>query len=100
MTWDSPTPFADRIRGSIGKESDLSKVVDGGMTRERVNQLVNELSSPEKQNVLEQQLQPYINKPHRLGLPENHGAVIGSYTEEDAAEWIAEHEEALSDGDG
>ena len=69
--WDSPTPFADRIRSSIGRETDLSKVVDGGMTRKRVEQLVNELSSPDKQHVLEQQLGPYIDRRHCLGLPED-----------------------------
>ena len=96
--WEPPTPFADRIRSSIGSESDLSKVVYGEMTRKRVEQIVNELLSPDKQHVLEQQLGPSIHKPHRLGLPEGHGAVIGTYTAEDAEEWITEHEAAMTAG--
>jgi len=95
--WDYSTRFADRIRSSIGRESDLSKVVDGGMTRERVNQIVNELSSPDKRQALEQQLGPYIDRSHRLGLLEGHGAVIGYYTAEDAEEWITEHEAAMAE---
>ena len=94
--WDFSTPFADRIRSSTGKETDLSRVVDGGMARERVEQIVNELLSPDKQHVLEQQLGPYIGRPHRRGLPEDHGAVIGTYTVEDAEEWITEHEAAMT----
>ena len=93
--WDSATPFSDRIQRSIGKESDLSKVVDTEIMREGVKQIVDELSSPEKRHALEQQLRPYINRPYRLGLSENHGAVIGSYTKEDAEEWITEHEAAM-----
>ena len=93
--WDSSTPFAERIRGSIGKESDLSIVVDGGMKREPVEKLVNKLLSPEKKDVLKDRLRPYIDKPHRLGMPENHRAIIGSYTEENAKQWITEHDAAM-----
>ena len=94
--WDSSTPFAERIRGSIGKESDLSIVVDGGMKREPVEKLVNKLLSPEKKDVLKERLRPYIDKPHRLGMPENHRAIIGSYTEENAKQWITEHDAAMT----
>ena len=94
--WDSPTPFADRIRSAIGRETDLSQVVDGRITRERVEQIVNELLCPDKRQILEQQLGPYIDRPRCLGLPENHGAVIGTYTAEDAEEWITEHEAAMT----
>ena len=98
--WDYSAPFANRIRNSIGRESDLSKVVDGGMTRKRVEQIVNELLSPDKRQALEQQLRPYIDKSHRLGLPRDHGAVIGSYTAEDAEDWITEHEAAMAARNG
>ena len=57
---------------------------------------VNELLSSEKKDVLKEQLRPYINKRQQFGLAENfHGAIIGSYTEENAAQWIAEHEAAM-----
>ena len=98
--WDFSTPFADRIRSSIGKETAPSRVVDGGLARERVEQIVNELLSPDEQHVLEQQLGPYIGRPHRRGFPEDHGAVIGTYTAEDAEEWITEHEVAMTTRNG
>ena len=98
--WDSSTPFADRIRSSTGRETDLSRVVDGGMARKRVEQIVNELLSPDRHHALEQRLEPYIGRPHRLGLPEDHSAVIGTYTAEDAEEWIAEHEVAMTTRNG
>ena len=63
--------------------------------RERVEKLVNKLLSPEKKDVLKEQLRPYIGKPHRLGMPENHRAIIGSYTEENAKQWITEHDAAM-----
>ena len=94
--WGSTTSFADRIRSAIGRETDLSKVVDGRITRERVEQIVNELLCPDKRQILEQQLGPYIDGPRRFGLPANHGAVIGSYKAEDAEEWITEHEAAMT----
>ena len=98
--WDSKVPFAERIQMSVGKESDLSKVVDGGMLRERFEQLVSELLCKGKQDALRQQLRPYLNVPHRLGLPGNHGGVIGSYREDEAEDWIAEHEVAMRTTNG
>ena len=93
--WDSQFSFAERIRISVGKESDFSKVVDGGILRDRVEQLVSELLCEGKQDALRQQLRPYLNAQHRLGLPGNHCAVIGSYREDEAEDWIAEHEVAM-----
>ena len=93
--WDSASPFSSRIRLSVGKQSDLSKVVDGGMTRDRVEQLLEEVLSQDKREALRQQLRSYVNRPHRLGLPESRGAVIGSYQEDDAENWIADHETTM-----
>ena len=94
--WNAFAGFSERIRESIGEESDLSQVVDGGLTAEKIEQLVNEMSSQTKRVRLSSRLGPYRNSRHRVGFPQDHGAIVGPYTEEDAALWIAEHEAAMS----
>ncbi len=101
--WTHSTPFVDRIRGSIGKETTLlKKVVDGGIEDACMEQLIDELLSQEKKNDLRVKLGPYTDNPDqkRRRLPENHRAIIGSYTEEEAEQWIAEHEAAMMTRDG
>lgn len=93
---DTAIPFADRIRKGLRQRGDLSEVVDAGLTPKRVDQLVDELLSPDKKHGLRTALLPYIGAPYRLGLPRNHGAVLGCYREDEAEEWIAEHEAAIS----
>ena len=83
--------FSDRIRAAIDRESDVSGVVDRGLTRERVEELVAEGRYSPHIAVLRSRLEPYIDKPDRLGLPEDHGARLGSFTREVAEEWIAKH---------
>ena len=90
--WESKSSFSDRIRCSIGKQSDISKVVDSGMTRERVEQIVEEVLCRDKREPLRQQLRPYINKGQRFGLPDNHRAVVGAYQVGDAERWITDHD--------
>ena len=87
--------FRDRIRNQIGKETDLSGAVfAGGLTKEDVDSLVEGLSD-EKANELREKLEPHIGKPVSNELPENSGAIIGFYTEEEAEKWIAEYEKAM-----
>ena len=38
-----------------------------------------------------------VDMPTSHVLPENSGAILGSYTKEEAKEWIAEYETAMSD---
>lgn len=90
--WEVASSFSERIRFSVGKQSDLSKVVDGGMTRERVEQLVEEVLCQDKREPLRQQLRSYINGPNRFGLPEGHRAVVGTYQACEADKWITEHD--------
>ena len=96
QAWSSSTPFADRIRMSIGKETDLSKVWFGGIEREEVDALIKNLP-PEKAKILQIILTPHIGRPLSFQLPENSGAITGSYSKEDAEKWIAEYEEAMSE---
>ena len=97
--WDSSTPFTDRIRRSIGRETSLSEqVIDSGITEEFVEQRTSELLSESKKTDLRATLGKYTDEPQRrsLELPENHGAILGSYTKEEAEQWIAEHRTALA----
>ena len=87
--------FAARMKKSIDQESDLSGAIfEGGLSREDVDFLVEGLSD-EKANELREKLEPHIDQPASNELPEDSGAITGAYTEEEAKEWIAEHEEAL-----
>ena len=96
--WNWSATYAERIRASLGKESVLFNVQTGELTRDRVNKIINELESQSMRERLAQQLRPYIDAPYRRGLPEGHRAILGSYNEEEAAGWIAEHESEMNAG--
>ncbi len=89
--------FADRIRKSIDKKTDLSGAVfEGGLSREEVDALVKGLSD-EKAKELREKLKSHIGKPPSNKLPKNSGAITGAYTEEEAEKWIAEYDKAMSE---
>ena len=48
------------------------------------------------QRKLRAELEPHIGKPESNELPEDSGAITEAYTEEEAEQWIAEYEEAMS----
>ena len=89
--------FDTCIRDCINLESDLSGIkFAGGLTQECVDSLVAGLSD----NVatkLRLELQPHIGKPESHELPKDSGAITGSYTKEEAEQWIAEYKEAVPD---
>lgn len=88
--------FADRIRQSIGQNTDLTNVVlAGGLEISGLKSICKDL--PEKKAVkLRDKLNPHINKPASNELPVGCGHVLtGSYTKEEAEKWIAEYEEAM-----
>ena len=93
----APDAFADRIRQQIGKESDLSGVVfAGGLSREDVDSLVKGLSN-EKAKELREKLESHIDAPKSSELPSGFEYIhTGAYTENEAEQWIAEYEEAMS----
>lgn len=93
-----PDAFADRIRQAIDKETDLHGVVfAGGLSREDVDCLVEGLSN-EKANELREKLEPHVGQPESNELPTGYIHVFtGTYTEEEAEEWIAEYEKAMSE---
>ena len=87
--------FAQRVREAIGKKTDLSTVIfTGGLSREDVNFLVKGLSDKKAQE-LREELETHINQPKSNRLP-TRNAITGPYTEEEAEQWIAEYEKAVS----
>ena len=94
QSWTSSTPFACRIRQSINKESDVSRLVFGDIEPAGVD-LVFEGVSDEKKKLIRERLRPHIGKPMSYGLPEDSDAITGAYTEEEAEKWIAEYEKAM-----
>ena len=99
--WLSSVSFEDRIRRQAGKETDLhfSKVIfSGGLSQEDVNSLVKDLSD-EVASKLRGKLTSHIDQPVRNQLPQDSEATTdtGSYTEEEAEQWIAEYKKAMSE---
>ena len=89
--------FRKQIEGLVGKQHDLSKVTfGGGLTEEQVNCLVRGLSE-EKSSSLRCKLKRHISEPRSCDLPEICRAITGSYTKEEAEQWIAEYEAAMSE---
>ena len=58
--------------------------------------LVKDLSY-EKANELREELKLHIGKPKSNKLPKDSRAITGSYTAEEAEQWIAEYEQATSE---
>lgn len=87
--------FEGNIRARAGQESDLSGVVFAGeLNREDVDALVQGLSD-EGAKGLRERLESHIDKPASHELPAKSGAETGTYTAEQAEEWIAEYEAAM-----
>lgn len=86
--------FEERIRGQIGQESHLSGVVfAGGLSQAVLDSLVKDLPDNEAKR-LRDELRPHDGKPPSHRLPENSKAITGTYSAEEAEEWIAEYKKA------
>ena len=94
-SWNSTSSFTDRIFMSVGKETDLSRVWFSGIEQGAVDAQTKGLSDG-KTTAIRDTLRPYIGMPPSHELPEESGAITGSYSEEEAEKWIAEYEEAMS----
>ncbi|MDE2886875.1 MAG: pentapeptide repeat-containing protein [Gemmatimonadota bacterium] len=94
---DYPDSFTERMKASIGEETDLSGAIfGGGLTMEEVESILEGMYH-ETANDLREKLTPHVGKPTSYELPEHSGAVIGTYAEEDAEKWIAEYREATGE---
>lgn len=94
--WNRLTPFAVRIRKSIGQITDLStNIFAYGLTPEKVESLVKGLSE-EKQRNLRTKLVQHIGGSPSNELPEGNNANSGSYAQDEAEKWIAEYHKTVS----
>ena len=87
--------FEERIRKSIGQESNLRREVrlEGGLSQNDVEALVEGLCAEDAER-LRMGLKVHVDQPVVPLLPEGiiTGALFGAYTEEEAETWIAEYE--------
>ena len=73
----------------------MGLIFASGLNQEEVESLVKGLSHQATR--LQEKLRPHIGNPESHQLPEDSGAITGSYTKEDAEKWIAEYENAMSE---
>ena len=90
--------FAEHIRYWAGKES-MSHVAifEGGVRREDVDSLIEALPNDNLKKFLRERLTPHIGKSEKKQLPKDSGAITGAYRENEAEQWIAEYQEAMSE---
>ncbi len=89
--------FENRINEKIGKESDLSGAIfAGGLSQGHLDSLVEGLPHGAVKQFRER-LTPNIDQPASNELPGNSRAITGTYTAEEAEQWIAEYNEAMSE---
>ena len=87
---DPVTQIRDRTR----RESDLSTVTfSGGLTQEKVEALTSDLSDGWAEQ-LRARLEPHVGKPENRRPPD--GVDVGTYTEAQPENWIAEYEKAVA----
>ena len=73
----------------VGRETELASVIfAGGLSQEDVESLVKELSNGTAM-ILREKLKSHIGKPASHAIPENCDVVTGTYTQEEAKQWIA-----------
>ena len=89
--------FVEAIRARIDKEDDLSGMIfAGGLSREEVDSIVKDLPAEKAKN-LQDILEGHIDRPESNEPPEGIGVITGRYTAEEAEQWIAEYNEAMSE---
>ena len=87
----SSLAFAHVVESSIENASDLSQVfLEGGLREEHMSALVAGLSMEESQK-LRREMGRHLVKAGTSDVAEDVGVVSGTYTAEDASEWIAEY---------
>ncbi|MDE2704562.1 MAG: pentapeptide repeat-containing protein [Gemmatimonadota bacterium] len=96
--------FEERIRRQVYQGSKLTGVTfEGKLSQGVVDSIVADFSDGEDEaereilrEILRERLMPHVGKPPSNQLPENSGAITGTYTEEDAEKWISEYNKAMS----
>ena len=86
-----------RIRDRIGMQGSLvGAIFQGGLTERDVTSIL-EIVSDEEPSVLRARLESHVDAPVSHELPEGSEATTEPYTKEEAEQWIAEYEKAMSD---
>ena len=92
--------FEEHIRSRIGEENDLrGTIFAGGLIQEEVDSCVKGLSDGAAES-LRSILESHVGKPPSFELPKDSLAILaitGTYTAEEAEQWIAEYNEAMSE---
>ena len=99
---DFPESFETSINSRIDKETDLhGAILCGGLTQEDIDSIGQQGLSDEAANRQRESMKKHFVKVQRVS-PESlkiWGAIVGKYTQEEADQWIAEYEAAMSGGD-
>ena len=83
--------FSERMKASVNQDSDLSGVIfAGGLLQIDMDSIVEGLPNEDAEK-LRVMLEPHIDQPPSNELPQGSGAVTGSYTEEEAEQWLADY---------
>ena len=99
---DFPEPFETFINSRIDKETDLyGAILCGGLTQEDIDSIGQQGLSDEAANRRRESMKKHFVKVQRVSPKslEIWGAIVGKYTKEEADQWIAEYEAAMSGGD-
>ena len=90
--------FSERMRAQIGIESESGiAIFAGGVSQEEVDSLIEDLPNENQKCLLRERLALHIGREESRQIPGNSGALTGAYTKEEAEQWIAEYEEAMSE---
>ena len=94
---DGSSSFETLVSERIGQESDLAGIIfAGGLTEGNLDSLVEGLPD-DSVATWRAILTPHVGKQRNHELPANSGAITGSYTRQEAEQWIAEYNEAMGE---
>jgi uncharacterized protein YjbI with pentapeptide repeats len=93
---DYGEPFVERLRTFVGRNSDLSgAILEGGLRQQDLVSSVDGMPTA-MANALREKLESHVDRPQGHDTT-NSEAITGTYTEEEAEEWIAEYEGSISE---
>ena len=96
----SSAEFESRIKNQTDEFSDLTEIIfAGGLGLKDLDALCEGLSA-EKAQVLRERLIPHVKSEISHELPRDSGAIIGTYNQEEAEQWIAEYNRAMEEVPG
>ena len=89
--------FEDRLRNRINEETEIYSVrFSGGLDQAEIDTLVNNLYETAAEDA-RRRLTQHVSPSASNQLSEDRGAIIGSFTKEEAEQWIEEYNNAMSE---